>query len=298
MPYLLLSIFFSTSLVVILRLFSIWKIKTEHGILFNYLVCCITGFIVMPDKTMFNHIGIWNGWWVCLLLGGGFILTFLLIGKSTNLLGVATTGIAFKLSFVIPTIVAILFYGDKFSITKMIGIAMAVFAVFLIADSKENNVITEVTEKISEPTDFIHRKAWIMPFLIFIGSGITDSIFNFIQRNYTPTGYEHLVTTLVFLGAFLMGLLLFGFNRELYQWKNVLGGILLGVPNYASLYFLLLALKKSTLPPSELFPINNLGIVGFTAICGLILFKEKFSLRKSIGFALALGSIIIIGFLS
>lgn len=297
MQYLLLSIFFTTTLVVILRLFPIWKIKSEYGILFNYLVCCITGFVVMPDKSIVSALSSWNGWWMCILLGSGFILTFLLIGKSTQLLGVATTGIAFKLSFVIPSIVAILFYGDVFSITKLIGIAMAVFAVFFIADHSESQAIDHTAQN-KNATGFIHSKAWIIPFIIFLGSGITDSLFNFIQRNYTPAGYEHLVTTLVFLGAFITGLLLFGFNKELYQWKNVFGGILLGIPNYASLYFLLLALKKSSFPPSELFPINNLGIVGFTAICGLLLFKEKFSLRKSIGFALALGSIIIIGFLA
>lgn len=296
MLYLILSILFSTSLVVILRLFERWKIKTEHGILFNYLVCCITGLVAMPDKALLTQVPAWNGWWICLLLGFGFILIFLLIGKSTHILGVATTSIAFKLSFVIPVIIAILFYGDSLSVVKVIGILMAVLAVFFIAYQPETE--NHPKETTPETDDFIHRKAWILPLIIFIGSGLTDASFNFIQRNFTPPGFDHIVTIMVFLGAFIAGMFLFGFHKETYQWKNLLGGIILGVPNYGSLYFLLQALKNSGFTPSVLFPLNNLGIVGLAALSGLVLFKEHFSMRKIIGFALAIGSIIIIGFLS
>lgn len=289
MLYLFLSILFSTSLVVILRWFSKWKIQTEYGIVFNYAVCCITGFMAMDNKSQLLEIPNWNGWWICLLLGVGFILIFVLIGKSTQLLGVATTSIAFKLSFVIPVIVAVLFYGDQLTITKIIGIITAITAVYFITfeKTKEGNSSEVIAEK----------RAWFLPVIIFIGSGITDSTFNFIQRNYTPNGFEHTVTILIFFGAFLSGLVLYGFKKELYQWKNIAGGIVLGIPNYGSLYFLLQALKHTGYNPSTLFPVNNLGIVGLSTLAGLLLFKEQFSIRKIIGFVLAILSIVIIGFL-
>lgn len=297
MFYLILSILCSTSLVVILRAFDKWKIQTEYGIVFNYLICCLTGFVAMDNKVLLKEIPLWNGWWICLILGFGFILIFNLIGKSTKLLGVATTSIAFKLSFVIPVIVAILFYGDPLSLTKIIGILTAVLSVFFIAYQPEN---ADKQDEKNEPAteSFLHKKAWILPLIIFIGSGITDASFNFIQRNYTPPNFDHIVTIMVFLGAFISGMVMFGSNKEMYQWKNLLGGIILGVPNYGSLYFLLQALKKSGLTPSTLFPINNLGIVGLSAVCGLFLFSESFSTRKIIGFILAVASIVIIGFLS
>ena len=103
---------------------------------------------------------------------------------------------------------------------------------------------------------------------------------------------------MVFAGAFITGFILFGFQKEMYQWKNLLGGIVLGVPNYGSLYFLLQALKHSNFAPSILFPINNLGIVALSAIVGLVIFKEHFTKRKIIGFVLAIISIATIGFLN
>ncbi|MCC6570732.1 MAG: EamA/RhaT family transporter, partial [Chitinophagales bacterium] len=76
MLYLLLSILFSTSLVIILRLFERWKIDTRYGIVFNYLVCVITGLTAMEDIAQLQQIATWNGWAACLLLGVGFILIF------------------------------------------------------------------------------------------------------------------------------------------------------------------------------------------------------------------------------
>lgn len=73
MIYLLLSILCSTSLVIILRLFSNWNIKTPHGIVFNYLVCCITGLLFIGTiayrKRIFQLERL-----VCLLTAGNLIL--------------------------------------------------------------------------------------------------------------------------------------------------------------------------------------------------------------------------------
>lgn len=295
MIYLLLSIFFSTLLVVILRAYTTWNIKTEHGIVFNYLVCCLTGLVAMPNKNILFQLPNWNGWIWCLLLGFGFIVIFLLIGKSTTLFGVSTTSIAFKLSFIIPTIIAILFYGDSVSFSKTLGILMAISAVFFITyQPNKENEIESVNN--SNKNNFLFKNSWILPLAILVGSGITDAGFNFIQRNFTPPNFDHIVTIMVFLGAFITGLLLYGKDKALYQWKNVFAGIILGIPNYGSLYFLLLALKHTKLTPSILFPINNLGIIGLSALFGFFIFKEKFNTQKYIGFALAVLSIIIIGF--
>lgn len=292
MIYLLLSILFATLLVVILRLYEKWNIPTQYGITFNYLFCVITGFIAMPDKSILQQVPAWNGWMWCLLLGIGFILIFLLIGKSTSLLGVATTGVAFKLSFIIPVIIAILFYGDHITAYKIAGILLAITAVVLIAYPSKNTktkVDTTVTDKPSS--------AMLLPFLIFIGSGMTDASFNFIQRNYTPPNFEHIVSITIFLGAFIGGMLLYGRQGALYQKKNVIAGIVLGIPNYFSLYFLMQALKLSGFPSSTLFPINNLGVVGLSAFIGFVIFKESITIQKAIGIALAIASIVFIGFI-
>ena len=162
--------------------------------------------------------------------------------------------------------------------------------------ARRRSEISQKSENKEKSTSFFQKNVWILPLTIFIGSGITDSTFNQIQRNYTPENFEHIVTIMVFLGAMTSGLIFYGTHRKMYRWKNLLGGIILGIPNYFSLYFLMLSLKYAGFESSTLFPINNLGIVGLSAVGGLVLFKEKFSTRKIIGFILAITSIIIIGY--
>ncbi|MDB5226102.1 MAG: hypothetical protein JWN78_295 [Bacteroidota bacterium] len=288
MLYLLLSIICATSLTIILRLFEKWNIRTEYGIVLNYLACCITGLLVMPEKSLLMQIPSWNGWWICLLLGLGFMFVFIMIGKSVKLLGITTTSIAYKLSFIIPAMAAILFYGDSLTAYKVCGIVLAIFAIYFITNQRE--------ERNKENQTYL-KNLWLLPVIIFVGAGSLDALFNFIQRNYAPPGFDHIVTITVFAGAFLSGILRFGMQREMYRWKNFIGGIILGIPNYGSLYFLLQALKHPVYPPSTLFPLNNLGIVCLSAIAGWLLFKERFTFSKIIGFILTVASIIIIGFL-
>jgi len=288
MLYLLLSIICATSLVVILRYFERWKIHPPHGIVFNYIFCVLTGLLFIKDFSHFKDIIQWNGSYYAIGLGIAFILIFLLVGKTTQLFGVLTASIAMKLSFVIPVVMAIFLYNDTISFIKIIGIIAAFVAVYLIAYKKEKEIPNQPKQKIEV----------FYPALIFIGSGFCDATFNFIQKNLVYADWAHPITIIVFAAACTFGIILHVRERALYQWKNVFGGIVLGIPNYFSLYFLLKTLDTLPWESSIIFPINNLGIVGLSAIAGMILFQETLDKRKLIGFILAITSIVFIGFLA
>ena len=80
----------------------------------------------------------------------------------------------------------------------------------------------------------------------------------------------------------------------LFGIKNLIAGILLGVPNYFSIIFLIKSLQTRGFESSMLFTINNVGIVVLSTIFGVILFKEHFSLKNKIGIALAIFGIIMV----
>ena len=108
-------------------------------------------------------------------------------------------------------------------------------------------------------------------------------------------GWEHVINVSIFFGAFILSFIFNFYKRELYQAKNIFGGIVLGIPNYGSLYFLLKALDASNLESSKIFPINNICIVCATAFAGIFIFSEKFNRKKLIGLGMAILSIIFIG---
>ena len=84
--------------------------------------------------------------------------------------------------------------------------------------------------------------------------------------------------------------------KEKIVFKNVLAGIILGVPNYFSIIFLIKALQNKNIESSTLFTVNNVGVVVVSTFVGLWLFKEQFSAKNKVGIALALLGIVLVAF--
>jgi drug/metabolite transporter (DMT)-like permease len=76
--------------------------------------------------------------------------------------------------------------------------------------------------------------------------------------------------------------------------KSILGGIVLGIPNYFSLYYLIKMLDSQVFESSTIFTIHNVAIVIVSTLIGILFFKEKISLRNGIGITLALIAIYLV----
>jgi drug/metabolite transporter (DMT)-like permease len=85
-------------------------------------------------------------------------------------------------------------------------------------------------------------------------------------------------------------------KESLFTWRDTVAGILLGLPNYGSIYFLIKVLQIPNLNASIAFPINNLGIVVLSFLLSIFLFKEKPETLKILGFCLALVAIALMIF--
>jgi len=78
------------------------------------------------------------------------------------------------------------------------------------------------------------------------------------------------------------------------EFKNILGGILLGVPNYFSIVYLLKALSTDGMESSTAFTLNNVGIVILSTLFGLFIFKEKLIWKNWLGIVIAIVSILLV----
>jgi drug/metabolite transporter (DMT)-like permease len=280
MIYLIISILCAASLVVILKGFEKFNIQTTNGIVWNYLTCAIFGFLLIDYKPAVSAIIAWEGLPFVVILGVLFFSIFNLIGISTHLLGVATTSIAFKLAFIIPVIAAIILYDEPLTILKIAIVVLAMIAVILVSRQSETN----------HKKHFWHH---FLPLIIFFFCGLGDSIFNYVQKIHYKDGWDHTIVAIIFAISFSTGFLFTGYKKSFWQSKNIVAGIVLGIPNYASLYFLLLALQHAPLELSVLFPMYNLGIILTGVFMGIVLFKEKLDRIKILGLVIALISLII-----
>ena len=73
-----------------------------------------------------------------------------------------------------------------------------------------------------------------------------------------------------------------------------MGGILLGVPNYFSIVYLLKALSTDGMESSTAFTLNNVGIVILSTLFGLFIFKEKLIWKNWLGIVIAIVSILLV----
>ena len=101
--------------------------------------------------------------------------------------------------------------------------------------------------------------------------------------------------------AGIMGLVYFIVRRlrgEIhFDRRSWVAGIVLGIPNFFSIYLLVKSYSTLPLAPQQILSLANVGVVLTSAILGLSLFKEKFSGQKIIGLILciaALGFIIML----
>ena len=288
MIFLLLSVITSTFLIVILKLFSRFNIDTFQAIVFNYWVCTLTGGMMENYSTLNNVQTIAErGWFLpACILGMFFIGLFNLMGWTAQKVGITAVSVSNKLSLVIPVSIAIIFFHEPIHLTKIIAMVLAIGAVFLVTYQKSDE-----EHKIS-PLFFL------LPVVLFLGSGFNDSLVNYVQKKMLPTNESGQFVIWIFqiaaiLGTIIMiGLLLT--KKKTWSWKNLAAGVCLGIPNYFSMYYLLKSLSDSGLQSSEVFPINNVAIVIFSSVIGIFFFKEKLSKLQLSGILLACISIFLL----
>lgn len=283
MIYLLLSIAISSSLFVIFKLFDVYKINTLQAIITNYVVAFIIGYFVSEVKLSLLEIPFQPWFLGALGLGFLFIAVFNVMALTAQKNGLSVASVAGKMSVIVPVIFAITYYKDSLGIIKLCGIILALVAVYL----------TSVKEQLSDQRQYL-----IYPILLFIGSGIIDTAIKYIETTYVPEGGVPIFSATIFIFAFLFGVTLIvikGFTTKIkFEWKNIIAGIVLGIPNYFSIDFLLRALKTEGLESSTLFTINNVSIVLLTTIFGVLLFKEKLLPKNWIGIIIAIISILLV----
>ena len=283
MIFLLLSILFSTGLFVIFKYFGIYKIDVLKAIFVNYIVAFSMGFFFAERQIPISEIYLEPWFSGALFLGALFVSIFFVMAMTAQKNGVSVTSIAGKMSVVVPVVFGIILYNESVTFLKIVGIIMALIAVYL------SSVKEEKSEK---------KGTLLLPILLFIGSGTIDTLLKYIQENYVSDEDVSIFSGSLFgiAGAFAFLILVIKTlkKRESFGYKNIIAGIILGVPNYYSIIFLIKALQNENFESSTLFTINNVAIVVVSTLVGLFFFKEKFSVKNKIGVAMAVLAILLV----
>ena len=271
-----LSIIFTICLFLFFKEFDRRKINTLQAITFNYLSAGVLSLLLGHSSYNYENV-ILSDWFLpTFLLGIFFIVMFNVMAITTQRLGVTVGSLASKMSLIIPVFAALLFQGDEWTFLKIIGIAVALLSVYLTVKKDD------------------HQSGPIyLALILFVGAGLLDTVLSHIQFLYldTPQSKDYFTTT-VFLVAFGVGGILLLFKKQSLTLKNIIAGILLGIPNYFSIFFVLRSLDS--MESSLVFPILNIGVVILSALIGWGYYKEHLSRLNWLGVILAISSIYIL----
>lgn len=285
MFYLLFSICISSFLFVIFKLFDVLKINTFQAIVVNYLTAAVLGFNLSNNSISFQEIPSQPWFLGAFLLGIMFILVFNVMALTSQKNGLSVASVSSKMSVVIAIIFGVWYYEESIGLVKLIGILLALVAVYLTSIKEKNEVVKK-------------NKDFLFPILLFFGSGAIDTSLKYVETSFVAEGGVPLFSATIFGCAFVLGVIVLTYQKVKgilsFEFKSILGGILLGVPNYFSIVYLLKALSTEGMESSTAFTLNNVGIVILSTLFGLFIFKEKLISKNWFGIVIAIVSIILI----
>ncbi|MFM7566447.1 MAG: hypothetical protein ACKO4K_06845 [Flavobacteriales bacterium] len=278
---LLLSIFSSTLIFILFRSFPKYNVDTLQAVVANYFVAFTCGIILFSNElSSLKNQEIIQASPYAFLCAVLFISLFVIMGISSQKNGVATTSIAVKMSMALSVLFILIAQFKAINFNNLIPLILALAGVFLVSyqgQSKEGS-----------------GSVWMLG-VLFLGSAGLDLVLFYVQDSWLPNFYEGIFASLGFGMAGCMGILYLiylRFQKKLkFDLRSWVGGVVLGIPNFFSIYKLLMAyasFKQIGIQEHQVLSIANVGVVLASALVGFLLFKEPFSWKKGWGMVLCL----------
>lgn len=247
-------------------------------ILNNYLIAFALGFylfdakieLIINSDLPYSYI---------VILGILMPTVFLILNKSLNNAGLARTDIFQRLSLIIPLMLSFWLFNEEFTFFKFIVIILTFLSIVLLLYKKStNNGNFKLFNLL----------------LVFFSYGIIDTLFKIIATdpslNYTT------VLVLIFGLCIITSLfwLMVSYKKQKLKLKMIAYGWLIGLLNFANIYFYMKAHKIFSDSPTLVFISMNLGVIIGGCLIGRFYFKEQFSKTALIGILTAVLTIILL----
>lgn len=278
----LLSIFTTTFILILFKLFPKYNVNTFQAIVINYLTAFVTGILIYGSTINESHFTELSWLPFALLCAFLFISLFLFMGISTQKNGMALTSMTVKMSMAIAITFMIVAYNENVNHLKIIGIISSLFGITLLTYAKNNTT---------------QGKSIGLLIGLFLGCGILDFVLNFVQNNALGTLTIPLFSAFSLGFAGVIGLFIIGIKRiktkEKLTANSIIAGIILGIPNFFSIYYLIKSYSSTSWDDSTVLAILNISTVISSTLFGYILFKERLTRLRWIGMIVSLLSIIL-----
>lgn len=276
MFYLLLAILSSAMVSIAMRLSTKQVSGSVSVLAMNYVMCiaiaaAYTGVGNLLPRAegigLTLGMGVING----ILYLAGFVLHQMNVKKN----GVVLSATFMKLGLLVSMAASVFLFGEIPEPLQIVGFLIAVVAIVLI--NLEKNQAN------------MQFKAGLV--LVLVVGGVTDTM----AKVYEVTGSSELSSQFLFytfVVAFLCCMGLVVLKKEKIGRNEVLFGMLIGIPNYFSARFLLLALEH--VPAVIVYPTVSVATLLVVTLVGVGFFKEKLARRQWAALGIILVALVLL----
>ena len=271
MLFLILAILSSTMVSVIMRL-STGRISANLSMLaVNYLICSLLGALYAGFELFVPQEG---GFFLTVGLGGlsgaFYLAGFVMLQQSIRKNGVVLSSVFMKLGLLVPIILSLVFFKEIPTAAQIGGFFIAIGAIILINLKKDADTA---------------RFSGGLIVLLLLG-GCCDSMSKVFEF-FGPAELSEQFLFYTFAAAFVLCAMMVIQKKERPGIREWVFGALIGLPNFFSAKFLLLALAK--LPAVVVYPSFSVATLLLITLTGVAVFREKLEKLQWI----ALGAIVV-----
>lgn len=281
--YIALSLFCSLSIAQILKLAENNKMRVLHILVCNYLAGSILSFFTSPEFSLFPEVSAGLSLWLLgltVLLGVLFIANMVVYSRSIDRVGMGVSIAAMRMSLIFPIAVSLFVFGEAIRGITYAGIILALGSLLLMVPGIRTKSITGISD------------VWL-PILIFLMTGFADTGLKIYEQLFSDQISEALFVSGIFFISFLVGGSILIKRREVhFSFKEIGYGVAAGVVNLYSSIFLIYALKL--IPGSIVFPIVNVTLVVLGTFIGILIWKDRPSIKQWSGLGIAIISIFLL----
>ena len=195
--------------------------------------------------------------------------------RSVKKNGVVLSSVFMKLGLLVPMALSIFLFGEMPTVLQIAGFILAVLAIILINFKNDGSSATAV--------------GGLLLLLLMNGGG--DAMSKVFEEMGNPAlSNQFLFYT--FLAAFALCVLLVIFTREKPDITSILFGLLIGIPNFFSAKFLLMALQD--VPAVIAYPTFSVAGLLVVTLAGVLFFKERLEKRQWVALAIIAAALVLL----
>ncbi len=289
MHLILFSALFSVLVSVLLKLAPGARLDIGQLVTWNYLVASVLcAWLLKPSLE-----GLWQPGapWAA-LIGLAVVLPslFLVLGAAVRAAGIVRTDVAQRLSLLLSLLAAFTLFGERVDALRLSGLALGLLAVAGIV-ARPDAVARAPSSAGNE------RRGWLLLLTVWAGFALVDVMLKRIAQAGTPS----MAALQVAFGIAFMLMLAAQAVRHVrgttrLAWRNLGGGLLLGLLNFGNIVFYVRAHQAMPDNPSVVFAAMNIGVVVLGTLVGVFAFGEKTSSWNRAAIVLAIVAIALIAF--